>query len=379
MIYIPPVIIDNGSGELKAGFSGEVQPRVVLRSFVGRPIGRPRMRLPGGQRDVYFHYEEECVRGDNLAFKYPIQRGIVTDWEEMENIWDHVLYRGLRIGPTMHPIMLIQASLNPGHNRDRAAQVMFESFGAPAISFQTQPELSLFTSGRSTGLVVDCGDGVSQVVPIYQGKAVSASVYVHKIAGRDLTEYLLKMLVDRGYCFDTPRKLEIVRKIKEELCYVAHNFEEEMRIPNEVSMINFELPGSPKLTYGNERFRCPEPLFQPSILGADCIGIHESICRSIMECPEDIRDDLFANIILDGGSTMFRCLEDRLRREVAAIAPRSARINIVAPRDRTRSTWYGGSTASVLPSWSMRWISKEEYEEHGPFISNILHPYSRLL
>jgi len=362
------VIIDNGSGMCKAGIGGDDAPRATFPSIVGRPK-MPGIMVGMDQKDTYVGEEAQAKRGV-LTLKYPIEHGIITNWDDMEKIWHHCFFNELRVTPEEHSAHLTEAPMNPKQNREKMTQILFETFNVPTFYVSIQAVLSLYSSGRTTGIVLDSGDGVTHTVPIYEGYNLPHAIMRIDLAGRDMTDYLVKLLSEVGQSFASSAEREIVRDIKEKLCYVALDFDQEMKsfAENSSGDRTYELPDGNTVNVGNQRFRCPEALFQPMKLGKEYAGVHELTFQSIMKCDVDVRKDLYGNIVLSGGTTMFPGIAERVNKEVVALAPSSMKIKVIAPPERKYSVWIGGSILSALSTFQTMWITKAEYDESGPGI-----------
>ncbi|XP_072101497.1 actin-1-like isoform X2 [Mobula birostris] len=303
-MHNPAVIIDNGSGICKAGIAGDNAPRSVITSIVGRPKAKATM-LGAGHKEYYIGEEAQAKRGV-LNLKYPIKHGIVTCWDDMEKVWRHVYDCELRLKSHERPALLTEAPLNPLHNRETMTEIMFESFKVPAMYIAVQAVLALYASGRTTGLVVDSGDGVTHTVPIYEGYCLPHAVYRFDLAGRDITQYFVRILMEVGHSF------------------ISSGFE--------------------------------------------CPGVHRLVFKSISKCDIDLRKYLHSNVLLSGGSTLFPGLDERLLKELQFLAPAGIPVKVIAPPERKYSVWIGASILTCLTSFQEMWITATEYLEMGPCV-----------
>jgi len=363
------IVIDNGSGYTKAGYTGEDAPRVRFPCIVGRP--KVESIMVGSQKsELYIGEQAEAKRGI-CVLKYPIEHGIVENWDDMKFIWDYT-FKELNAKPEEHNVLLTEAPMNPKANREKMISMMFEDFDVPATYIAIQAVLSLYASGKFTGNVLDSGDGVTHLVPIYDGYSLPHSIIRVNLAGRDLTNYLVKILSERGHHFTTSAEKDIVRDIKEKLCYVALDYKEELEKAKNGSSIEktYNMPDGSILTIGSERFRCPEVLFDPKMIGKEIGGVHAVCNESIQKSDIDIRKELYQNIVLSGGTTLYEGLPERLLKEVQAVCPPniSNKVKITAPKERYYSVWIGGSILTSIQTFDSNWITKAEYDECGASI-----------
>lgn len=289
------VVLDNGSGMVKAGFAGEEAPQVVFPAIVGRPRPGQTGMIGSAGKSEYIGDEAMKMKGV-LNINYPIAAGIVESWEDMEKVWHHTFYNELRVAPNeTKGVLLTEAPRNPKKNREKMVQVMFETFEVPNIYVAIQAVMSLYSAGRTTGLVVDAGDGVTHTVPVFEGFSLPHAVEKMEIAGRVLTEYLQKLLLEAGHSFTSAAEIQIVRDIKEQLCYVAQNFDEEFESAKKSAEHDkqYTLPDKAVITVpATVRMGAPELLFQPTKNGMTCKAIHMLAWGSVTASDIDVRKEL---------------------------------------------------------------------------------------
>ena len=183
--------------------------------------------------------DEAAENRNYLQVTQPMEHGIVRNWEDMKHLWDYTFDEKLKVDPRGRKVLLTEPPMNPKVNRQRMVQVMFEEYGFQGVYVAIQAVLTLYAQGEigpvvmtqsadhpgrrpglTTGVVVDSGDGVTHIVPVYDGYALPHLTRRLDIAGRDVTRYLIKLLLMRGYAFNRTADFETVREIKEKLCYV---------------------------------------------------------------------------------------------------------------------------------------------------------------
>eukprot|EP01006_Ploeotia_vitrea_P035636 TRINITY_DN65915_c11_g7_i1.p1 TRINITY_DN65915_c11_g7~~TRINITY_DN65915_c11_g7_i1.p1 ORF type:complete len:387 (+),score=225.82 TRINITY_DN65915_c11_g7_i1:152-1312(+) len=377
-----PIVCDNGTGFVKVGYAGENFPAHIFPSMVGRPL----MRYEEDFKDVVLKdvmVGDECAKHRSmLDCGYPVENGIVRSWRDMQHLWDYTFNERLQIDPKEHKIMLTEPPMNPKQNKVRMLENMFETYGFESAKVSIQAMLVLYAQGLLTGVVVDSGDGVSHVVPVWEGVVPPQLIKRLNVAGRHITTHLIKLMQLRGYAFNRTADFETVRQIKEELCYVGYDLEVEKRLALEttVLMSKYTLPDGRVIKLGRERYEAPEVLFNPGLLDMESGGIHEVLFNMIQEADIDLRADFYKHIVLSGGSTMYPGLPSRLEKELKQLyldrilKGDTARLSkfklrIEDPPRRKHMVFLGGSVLSdIMKDREDFWISKAEWEEVGASI-----------
>ncbi len=346
------IVIDNGTLFSKIGFAGEDQPRAIIQTLPRSPIkikpSHSQETLIKSKSPSKPIYEKGLLEGIS-----PIERGIIKDWDAIERFWEYCFYKVLKINPSKYSVILTNTALNTKENKNKMMEIMFEKFNVPSVYIATQAVLSLYATGRTTGCVINSGEGITNIVPISENYVNNQAIQTLELAGQDITKFLQKLMRQAGYPLITPKERKILIEIKEGYCYISQDFEEEMKLTEDILKIQKEhiTPDGNKIIIGTERFTAPECLFNPSIMGKELPPLHEALYEAIYQSDIHYRKELFNNIVLSGGNTLFQGLKERLSRDLKKLVPDTTNIRVIAPKKRKIITWVGGSLVGALPSF----------------------------
>ncbi|XP_056168746.1 actin-related protein 2 isoform X5 [Syzygium oleosum] len=361
------VVCDNGTGYVKCGFAGENFPTSVFPCMVGRPMLRYEESLTEQElKDIIVG--EACADLRNqLDISYPVNNGIVQNWDDMGHVWDHTFYNELKINPAECKILLTDPPLNPSKNREKMVETMFEKYNFAGVFIQIQAVLTFdmqnpsslqeeHATGLLTGLVIDSGDGVTHVVPVVDGYSFPHLTKRMNVAGRHITSYLVDLLSRRGYAMNRTADFETVREIKEKLCYISYDYKREYQLGLETTIL---------VKHYTE------------LIDVEGDGMADMVFRCIQEMDIDNRMLLYQHIVLSGGSTMYPGLPSRLEKEILdrylevvlkgnKDGLKKLRLRIEDPPRRKHMVYLGGAVlAGIMKDAPEFWISREEYLEEG--------------
>jgi len=356
------VVLDFGSGQVKAGLSTDETPTLIFPSKVGRPREAFKEEL------TEEHYVGECLLEYELCEKLclytPINNGVITEYDDAELIFRYVFER-LNIEPHRHPIVLTEPPLMGHADREKIVTMMFEIFKVPHLTIQLGGLLALTGQGKTTGIVLDSGFDVTHTIPVYEGSCFPMAIGKLKLAGHDLNVLFAKLLSQNGHAMTTSADRQEVAKMKEQCCYVSENpFQEESNI------IDYKLPDGRIIHVGDERWKTPEALFDPTKIGREAPGVHTLIWDTCMKCSVDVRKKLLQNIIISGGTTCFPGFRERLIEELKGVVPPATasaiKVSSSQDEDNFKAIWIGGQVVASLRSVTVdQWMSAEEFEEYG--------------
>lgn len=373
-----PIVCDNGTGFVKTGYAGENFPTLIFPSMIGKPLMRSEEEFKNVElKDVMVG--DECAKyRAMLETSYPVKEGIVKDWEGMKHLWDYTFER-MKVDPKEHKILLTEPPSNPKQNKINMCKSMFEIYDFPAVKVSIQAMLVLYAQGLMTGVVVDSGDGVSHVVPVWEGIVPAHLIKRLNVAGRHITTHLIKLLQVRGYNFNRSADFETARQIKEKCCFIGYDLDIENTLALETTTLitKYELPDGRVIKLDRERYQAPEILFDPEKCDVEQPGIARMLFNMINEADIDLRAAFYKHIVLSGGSTMYPGLPSRMEKDMKELYLKHVlkgnkknmskfKLRIEDPPRRKHMVFLGGSVlADIMKDRDEFWITKAEWDDEG--------------
>jgi actin-related protein 3 len=393
----PAVVLDCGTGYTKMGLAGNVEPSLTIPTAVTYDaVTSKSSSKVTGLEDLDFSIGHEALaNAATSSVSYPIKQGMVNNWDHMERFYQQCILKYMRVDPEQHAFILTEPPLNPPENREYTAEIMFETFGVPGLYIGVQAVLALYAGfaavdkptkrgGSLTGTVVDSGDGVTHIIPVADGYVIASNIKSIPIAGRDITSFVQQLLRERGEPVPPDMSLDVARQIKERHCYIASDIAKEFskhheqpdKYVKQYTGVNPKTGREFTVDVGYERFLGPEVFFNPEIYSASyTMPLPTVIDQCIQTCPLDCRRPLYGNIVLSGGSTMFKDFGRRVQRDmkrlVDARTPSAANpvdVHVVSHATQSYAVWFGGSVLGMMPEFGQACHTKAEYEEVGPSI-----------
>ncbi len=363
--YLSNIVIDSGSCYTKSGYNGENAPRSVIPTLYGTYLNQNIMLTEDTKKFI----GRECLSNCILNVSSPIKNGKIQNWDEMEAIWEYIFTSELKTSSDAHHIFLLMSLYSSNEDKEKAAQIIFEKFNAFNFHIEPQPIMTLYSTTKTTGLIVESGAGTTQIVPIYEGYIISNSIQYSEIGGESITNYIRNKISDRLKRYKVYNEFEISRSIKEQLSLTSLTpltGTENLNIQK-----SYELPDGNTINIGDEVMFASEGNFNPEFIGLDSKGIDELIINCIDSMEVNIKKDFYSNIVLGGGNCSIVNLSERLKKELTGKINSTLRggLRINAQPERKYSAWIGASVMCSISSFQQMWTSKSEYEETGYLIN----------
>lgn len=368
--YSVHIVIDNGSWTTKAGFNGENAPRVVVPTLLGQSK-KGLFNLIEENSKSYIG-RDVIANSSYLDIHRPIKNGII-DAEKMEKIWSHIFTNELKVKPEAHNVFLTESIHNSNKEREKIAEIMFEKFSIFNIHIEPQQVMSLYSTTKTSGLIIESGEGSTEIVPIYEGYIIPQGIRSSPIAGEFITNNILESIREKLKKLNVGNPIEQSRKIKEQFSEVS--LDDELTRNFETLTVNdrniFTLPDGNVINISNEKFLAPEVIFRPEINSLDCSSLQQLVHGSIDSVDIHLKKDFISNIVLGGGNTMIKNFPERLKKELQGMFPNNKdQIKVNAQKERLYSSWIGASVVCSISNFQQMWVSKNDWEEIG---SSVIH------
>jgi len=355
----PPLIFDIGSYKTKIGFGGDDDPIFFEESVIGKTI---HPKLVESSQTHYIGAEAISKRGI-LSLRYFMERGVVRNWEEWEMFID-VSLRNLSIDPSSQKCLILDSPLASDLDREKIIQVMFETFQIPLLSLCNTASACMFGVGKASGLVLHSGFDSSEASLVEDGRLLRDSTTSSSIGGSDITNYMIKMLAESGFSLTCNDIRPDIRPMKERVCFVSQDIEEEKK---RETTVEYTLPDDTVIQMREPCYLSPEPIFDPLLVGMECLGVQKLVYDAISNCEDlDRRAHLYSNIVIEGGNTKFSGFSERLKMEILNLDP--CQDVKVTSQISPNLPFVGGSIISSLPTFNKSFFSIQEYNENGAII-----------
>lgn len=328
------------------------------------------MPAVAGYKSIFVGRELLAKQGYAIL-SYPLRKGIVIDWDGLEEIWKCIVQDGNSF--CQHPVFLTEATNVPPKQRQKMAEIMFEQFNIPALYIGDRSVMSLLATAHTSGIVLHCGGDVTQSMAVYDGNALLNTAINVNVTGNDIDRFFAKKMEAQGFKFKTLTERSIMQDLKEKLCYVAKDFSAELSTKNQHSSTPtvYELPDGNKISFTNEHFVGAEAFFWPPLLHKQSYSIQDAIENSVRFCPQAIQGQITSVIAVSGGSSLFPGFDHRLKSELCYRNAAWKNVNIVPRDDRQLTSWIGASVLASLPSFPEMCTTRQQYQENGDSIINL--------
>ena len=374
-----PIIIDLGSSEIKAGFSGEEKPSIKFKSYIGEPkFKKVFSALYKENQEIKVQtIGDDCLNNIGLLkLRNPIKHGILTNEQDIIPLFNYI-YSKLGVSPeeiSEHPVVITEPLLNPYSNREKISNSLFDDLGVPAIFFACQPILSLFSTSSTTGIILESGEGVSQSCIVYEGYSLPNTYERFDYGGGDVTNVLKILMKKKGYQLLNSNEYRFISDMKEKYCFLLSskynlNFNNVRKALN-AQKINYYLPDGTSISLGDERIIASEILFKPELIGKEFLGLSDIILSSINKAEIQLRSKAYENIVLSGGNILMKGLEDKIKDDIIQKSNKIIKVNVNTIKEPQISCWVGGNIISSLDIFNKISITKKEWEEKG---NKIIH------